>query len=904
MNIGHLQNLERAVSAFLVQEKHLTPERIREWIRDFRAMPMCDVTDDEAEDLARRLETRHQVTMAIGSLLVERGYEPWLERARVDFDSYYWNRYRQLLEEKGFSLRVISTLHDDTDRTLGLLEDPGRDGPWRRRGMVVGHVQSGKTANYIGLICKAADAGYRLIVVIAGVHNNLRNQTQKRIDEGLVGHDSARLLTQREERHIGVGRFDARRRPVTFTNSVRDFSKEMATGVGVPLQGLKEPAVFVIKKNSTTLTNLLEWVHEHNAMRGGTHVDAPMLLIDDEADNASINVRYGQKEVSRINGQIRELLQMFSRSCYVGYTATPFANIFIDPDTDDDMRGADLFPRHFIVSLDPPSNYFGADRVFRDEARSVVRHIADNEDVLPISHPKDHNVAALPASLVAAIRCFVIARAIRLHRGHTEEHCSMLVNASRFTSVQSQLKSLIQQVLESVQASVRVNAALPENQALRDPEITALRNVWHDEFEGAGATWAEVQGKLLASVVPVKVVEVNSRSHGTLNYDEYASTGLSVIAIGGYSLSRGLTLEGLMVSYFMRNSMMYDTLMQMGRWFGYRPDYQDLCRVWMPEEAEGWYAHVAESIEMLREELRTMAAAGATPEEFGLKVRAHPDTLIVTARNKMGSGEQIVVSIGLGNQFVETSTLRNDATSLDENRRAARNLARQLAEDGPTLESATAEPFGWLLRNVPVRPVRTFLGAFVNHPLSMVTEPGPVGRYIADREGGELALWDLLIAGLRKSEHTIVDRSLGIPVNCQERGAGSKSDASTLRITNKQRVASRGIERTGLSDADIEEAERLFRESVANQGNERASWNYPDRIYRARRTRPLLMIHLLRVLKPDGTVMHNEPVVAWGISFPPTKRPEQRVEYVVTTTWLREHFRSDADDDDMDGDDV
>ena len=171
--------------------------------------------------------------------------------------------------------------------------------------------------------------------------------------------------------YVGVGRFDHTRRPVTFTNTIRDFNKATATGVGIPLQNLTEPAVFVIKKNSSTLKNLLEWLREHSARGGGESIDEPMLLIDDEADNASINIRHGAGEVSRINGQIRDLLRMFDRSCYVGYTATPFANIFIDPDTDDQMRGEDLFPRSFIVSLDPPSNYFGATTVFIEERRAV-----------------------------------------------------------------------------------------------------------------------------------------------------------------------------------------------------------------------------------------------------------------------------------------------------------------------------------------------------------------------------------------------------------------------------------------------------------------------------------------------------------------------------------------------------
>ncbi|HPF39595.1 MAG TPA: Z1 domain-containing protein [Phycisphaerae bacterium] len=890
------ENLETAVEAFLSKEPNPSPARIRELIEQFRVIDSCSVDNAEAEYLARRFEERHGVTMTIGAVLTEREYEPWLDAAQAEIDPYYWNRYRKLLGDKHFSGQVIAKSDEVTDRILGLMESPDRDGPWDRRGMVVGHVQSGKTANYTGLICKAADAGYKLIVVIAGIHNNLRNQTQLRIDEGFVGRDSARLLSKTSERFVGVGRYDQTRRPVTFTNSVKDFNKQMATGLGIQLQALNEPAVFVIKKNPTTLKNLIDWLREHSAGHNGETVDIPMLLIDDEADNASINIRYGKDEVSRINGRIRELLKLFGRSCYVGYTATPFANIFIDPDTYDAMVGQDLFPRHFVVSLDPPSNYFGPESVFLNSDQAVVRHIDDNEDLLPLRHKIDHVVAALPPSLIDALRAFVLTRAIRLLRGHRTAHCSMLVNASRFTNVQKQLRNEIHSRLTRLQDAVRVHGALPLNQAMRNPEIASLHDIWHREFSDAGHVWAEVLQSLHDSAAPIKVVEINSKSSGTLNYADHSSNGLSVVAVGGFSLSRGLTLEGLNISYFLRNSMMYDTLMQMGRWFGYRPDYADLCRVWMPEEAEGWYSHVAESIEMLRDELRQMEAAGATPEQFGLKVRSHPDTLIVTARNKIGSGEKVVVSIGLGNHFVETAILKREESVLARNLNAARRLASSMENSKTKLSKADKVKTGWLVRGVPVALIKDFLSGFDNHPGALITDPGPIRRYIEDREADELRLWDVLFASLgSETPESVTDNSLGIPIICQSRTAGTKSDATTLRITNKQRVASRGVEKTGLDEAETLRVETQYREEHEKQGMK--SVNYPDRIYRAIRPRPLLIVHLLKVEVGEKNVATLVPVLAWSISFPPTKTEEKRVQYVVNTTWLQENYGDDKDDD-------
>ena len=352
-----ISNLESMVAAALANQQGPTAEQIRELINGLRQLTMFQgITEEDAELLAKRFEERVSITQNLGCVLTERDHQPCLDAARVRIEPYYWNRYQQHLTQEGFPNSVVTTLDEVTARVLGLMQDPSRSGPWDRRGMVVGHMQSGKTANYTGLICKAADAGYKLIVVIAGVHNNLRSQTQRRIDEGFVGRDSARLLSRQDDRFVGVGRFDQTRRPVTFTNTLRDFNKMTATGVGIPLQNLTEPAVFVIKKNSSTLKNLIEWLKEHSSRGGTSSINEPILLIDDEADNASINIRHGAGEVSRINGQLRELLQIFDRSCYVGYTATPFANIFIDPETEDQMRGEDLFFRSFIVSLAPPSN--------------------------------------------------------------------------------------------------------------------------------------------------------------------------------------------------------------------------------------------------------------------------------------------------------------------------------------------------------------------------------------------------------------------------------------------------------------------------------------------------------------------------------------------------------------------
>ena len=899
--MNDLEKLRTMVGALLGTELP-TQEKIREYVNQARLV-CTDVTDEEAEEAVRWFETVHGVTMTDGAALQEAGFEPWLEDARSELDPYYWDRYRKLLVSRNFSRHVLATMDSVTDRILGLLENPAKEGEWDRRGMVMGHVQSGKTANYSGLICKAADAGYRVIIIIAGIHNNLRNQTQRRIDEGLVGFDSTGRLRGMlpQQSLLGVGRFDSRRRPNAFTTSQRDFNQAIADGVRIPLQNLSEPAVFVIKKNSNTLRNLIEWLTAHNARHGTATVREPMLLIDDEADNASINIRHQQDEISRINGQIRELLSLFERSCYVGYTATPFANIFIDPGSEDAMLGHDLFPRDFIVSLDPPDNYFGATDVFIEDPERIVQPVDDHADLLPLKHRIHHQITGLPETLETAIRVFVVARAIRLVRGQEGKHNSMLVNVSRFVPVQSQIRNEIHSLVDRIRSSVRVNGARPPVEALADPEIAALHRAFEDHYaQSCAESWPDVQARLHDSVSAVNVVEVNSRSPGSLDYLEYESTGLNVIAVGGFSLSRGLTLEGLVVSYFLRNSMMYDTLLQMGRWFGYRQGYEDLCRVWMPEEAQSWYTHITESIDELRDELARMQSVNATPREFGLRVRSHPDTLVVTARNKMGSGRRMRVLIGLANSFVETAILRRDPSSLETNRQAAISLAANLRGRGLAPEDGDPLNGGRLVRGASVAAVDGFLMAFRNHEGSVTTQTDPVRRYIRERQADELGRWDIYFPGVtpqRSPPGSLEDSSLGFRLICQRRAAGPRSDDVTLMVTSRQRVSSRGIERTGLTETEVRCAEEEYRRRYPKRRN------YPDWIYREVRTRPLLVVHMLAIGEAGHDLSADRPVVAWSISFPTTRREETRVEYVVNTTWYQEHYGDEDDDETGDDDD-
>lgn len=853
------------------------------------------ISADDAEQVARLLEEKHGISMGLGAIVDEKDFKPWLNDAKINGDlaDFYWARYKQLLLKKGLPKSVIDSTDAVTDKVLDRLGNPRDLSPWSRRGMVVGHVQSGKTANYTGLICKAADAGYRLIVVIAGIHNNLRNQTQARIDEGFIGRDTGRLAhanKAQRQKLIGVGQFDQREFPVSLTNTLRDFNKATATTNTSQIGQYNVPVVLVIKKNSGTLKNLLEWLKEHSVNQGTQMVSQPMLLIDDEADNASINTAYARDEVTRINGQIRELLSLFHRSCYVGYTATPFANIFIDPDTDDDVLRQDLFPRHFIIGLDAPSNYFGAQKVFLDARDQHVRLIDDNEDILPIQHKINHPVDVLPGSLIRAVRAFIVARAIRNARGQQAAHASMLINASRFTDVQGRLLARVADLVGRIRDAVAVDGG-KGIAALRNPEIAALHAIWQTEFvNAAGPDWLLIQARLHEVLAAARVVEVNaSRRSQPLDYNEGGEHGVTVIAIGGFSLSRGLTLEGLTVSYFLRNSMMYDTLMQMGRWFGYRSGYEDLCRVWMPADGVGWYAHIHEAMDDLQDQLKRMELAKATPEQFGLAVRSHPESLIVTAKNKMGTGRELPMKVGLAGKLVETTRIRTDRSQLDSNLKAGHTLASSIKSNRIASQDHSR---GSLFIGVPVDLVSDFLLGFRADAADPLTDPRLMLDYIGARAGNELKEWDVLFASAQKADAIVSDLA-GIEMRAFSRSVGEQDlRHGVLAISGtRRRVGSPGDERVGLSKEQIDVATTTFREGRIRDGKSIPE-TLPPRIFcEIAGRRPLI---ILRFVDPviEGELKARSPgvVLAWSICFPPSEVQGGTVEYIVSTIRMRELF--------------
>lgn len=884
MSYDQVLSLSRAAMA---QRLARSPSEIVDMVREIAALPFLSPrpSDSDIAEIAKQIEREYEVVLGRSYTIQAPGHKPWLLGRAHEINFRYWKRYRNYLIAGGMPETVVNAIGGVTDTIVDLAGDPTIEGTWSRRGLVVGHVQSGKTANYLGVINKAADAGYRVIVLIAGVHNNLRSQTQERVDSGFVGRDSDQILSRQiNAEPVGVGNFDPGFTASAFTSRAHDFSRARADGFGNPLQNSLEPVILVIKKHPSILNNLIDWIRGTSASKGG--LTLPMLVIDDEADNASVDTSKDPSAPKTINRLIRDLLGLSTRNAYIGYTATPFANIFIDPDTDTASLGKDLFPRDFVVGLEAPTNYVGPDSFFGGDSEGLTVPLAETDDWLPLTHKIDWSIEGLDQSLIEAIDCFVLSKAIRSIRGQGNKHHSMLVNVSRFTRVQSAVARSISSHLVELQAAILNRYALPEAAAIKDPYIRSLSTTWRKFYSGGKESWADIQAQLHKAAAGMVVIEVNaSKSSGKLDYRAHAETGLNVIAVGGNSLSRGFTLEGLTISYFLRNTQMYDTLLQMGRWFGYRDGYKDLCRLFLTPEAEDWYGFITGATEELRDEIRRMELNGLTPMDFGLAVRSHPGTLIVTARNKMQNTAQIVREVSLSAKMVETSVIIAAEAGRVRNIEAVKQVIGAILAEGrrPDALGGGLLP-SHLFREVGSELVLDFISSFGTHPGQLEMQRVPLIEFI---RGREFESWDVVIASNSKYENS--PEKLGpLEVGLQDRtvkaGRTEKSERALLVSGSSRRVASRGLERAGLSEDQISDVMARFAGVTKN---------IPDHAYRSVRTRPLLMLHLIQA-QGDDTRVH----AAYGLSFPGLSEGEQEklVLYTANVVAYRELFGSSEDE--------
>lgn len=865
------------------------------------AIEMARVPGEIREQVRVRYEEETALPIRRANVLSGTGGpRPWFQQWDPS-TGYYWLRQRAyLVDRSGWNQADVGSLDDATDRILSHLEDPRPQGPGQFdvRGLVMGYVQSGKTANFCALAAKAADAGYKLVIILSGVHNSLRLQTQRRINRALGLDPTGVPEPEPGWRWIGLttpalhGDF----RPGTIDANV--------------LQG-NEHVLMVCKKNKSVLQRLTRWIENR------APASLPVLIIDDEADQASINTGGNRRPVrdesdlspddldnlehvedeldpSVINGLVRTLVQSFRRVSYIAYTATPFANVLINHLAIDRDVFRDLYPRDFIVALPRPNGYTGAEQLFGREplpgehdgqpGLDIIELVPEHEaDLLtPRGGEVDTYDPVICPSMRTAFLDFVLATAARSQRSGTDIPATMLIHTHHRKPVQNRLGEHLRGFVSEIRQSWRYDRASirPEledrwNRGFR-PVIASVdisRDVSFDTIE-------EHVDRFFRDPVPVLVL--NSDSTDELDYE--ADPNLKAVVVGGNRLSRGLTLEGLLVSFYLRRTECFDTLMQMGRWFGYREQYVDLTRIWTTAELSGWFRDLALAEEELRREITRYERENLTPLDFGPRIRSHP-AMMITAQNKMGSAR--MVSQNYSGYLLQTTAFRlEDRAWLESNLDAAHQLLADIGQ--PNHPSATAAVPVWA--DVPWQTVDAFLSRYRFDPRGS-HEMGAIRQYLqAQARQDELIEWFIAMPGLSSrddqlgTEPALSVRGTAINRIGRTRLRDKPYDIGTLvNPATLGGTPGSGDEEIGLTDPQLAAA----RATVDKVGS------FPDALRRQRNPRQALL--LLYPISPnsrprigtqsrlplfDDPVRDGVTVVGMAMVFPASESAAT-IEYVV-----------------------
>ncbi|WP_125707387.1 Z1 domain-containing protein [Lacticaseibacillus porcinae] len=856
---------------------------VRQMIPLWKCDHESEISDNDVQRVVSFFETKYKVTMHDGTMFEDksRADKKWYFNSISERGSVHWDGYQEYLsEDAGLPDRVIKKIEFASNQIMDVLGDPLSGSPFQRKGLVIGSVQSGKTSNYIALMNKAADAGYRVVIVLTGMIEKLRKQTQTRIDEGFVGADSREItVNSKNTNHtnrIGVG---LKHPDMSLAFSVTSTTQDFKPNVNVRINGLAKGnvVVFTVKKNTSVLRRLHKWLQDKNTSNGGM-IDEPLLLIDDEADNASINTKDPEeKDPTAINQCIRNLLKLFTKYSYVGFTATPFANIFIDPHFDDPETN-DLFPKDFIYLLDQPSNYIGPSEVYQPTGKNhyFVRYNDDMEAILPLKHKKETSFSVLPESLKRAIMLFLLANAVRDLRGQKHKHRSMLIHVSRFIDVQKQVQEVVSDYVRRLQTEVKLYGLNSQENGL----IAKMHKLFTEEYKNSQITvdhckfdatvipeaWEDVKAVLFEAIAPIQVYTVNSSSASQrLNYDDNPQ-GLRIIAVGGLSLARGLTLEGLTTSYFYRNTKMYDTLMQMGRWFGYRDGYADLCRLWTSRESADWYRHISVATEELRREIRKMSRQNRKPIDFGLRVRSAEDTpLIVTARNKMKATDTIRMTRQLNGQTIETPVISSDFQTVDANMRIVvewlKEIEQYRAQDVGTLALPKKPTF----LAVPKKMIMNVVERLNFPQISELSEDSSVVKEIDASNNPLLQTWDVVVATKKISDDN--SRQFGsLTIQPHERSFTVYGSDSNIRLSgNSSRLGTREYGKGGLSEKTAMKIEESIKLNAGlNALGKKNVINENSYFGTGITRRPLLVIYPIKLKKSKN---QNEQVDEIAESF-------------------------------------
>lgn len=790
--------------------------------------------------------------------------ELWLYKIKANIPHPYIDRYKLYLRKEGFANAVIEkSIIPTCEKILSRCVNPRSNSKQKpMRGLVVGDVQSGKTANYLALANMAFDYGYKIVVLLAGTTESLRVQTQKRVDVGIIGANSNTIGD--EIKYFGVGEYNKEHYVVPFTNQDNDFAKFIQKNLNAEISDFKKPVILVVKKNK----NILESVNKQLKSALKDFDSSSILIIDDEADNASISTAPIGQDPTTINRCIREIFNKFPIASYVGFTATPFANIFINP-TDDNEHFLDLFPADFIIQLRAPENYFGGYKVFphedTEEYPRPLRLISEKEnDFLPVIHKKDAEYFALADSLKEAIGSFLINCVVRTNRGHQTKHRSMMINITRYNDVQDRVYDRVLAYVDKLKNIIEQSSYMPVEKFIKNEEMEKLHRLYTTtsfyasvrnglDFDGNETyeklSWDTIQAGLYDEISRFEVVTVNSRN-GKMNskkegkkqrfdYELYGETGARVIAIGGLVLSRGLTLEGLMVSYFSRNAGAYDTLLQMCRWFGYRPKYDDLCRVYISQDNIDSFSAVLAAVDDLKNQFREMEQNRRKPEKFGLMVREKPDTLettlLITARNKLRNSEEIIYQLNYGGVYADTSKLLKDEDINKHNYSVFKDFYNKFQFSDVNGR--------YMVQNVWKHDVASFISKLKIHYCNKKFDVQGLSEYIADSDVFEY--WDVVIA---TGESTLFSNFIGKRKAATRSFRISGDGDKFIRIGGvNNRVLDPGILDSGLAKGKIDEAlDNINAEREKN--GEKAKKYLSATDYLKIRETPVLVIYPIELL--------------------------------------------------------
>lgn len=628
-----------------------------------------------------------------------------------------WPAIRASMDRKGFGVDNIESVDAASTKVVALLDHPKQES-YRTRGLVVGYVQSGKTTNFTAVMAKAADRGYKLFIVLSGIHNTLRRQTQTRLAGDLV--------------HANPGKW------YEVTNDRHDF---VPPGNPKAFFAAKDQhLLMVVKKNATVLRKLRNWLAS-----AGEYLDkCPTLIIDDEADQSTV-------ATTKINPLLFDVLNNFPKVGYIGYTATPFANLLINPSDENDF-----YPRDFIVNLPQPSGYHGTEVLFGrellpgedastlDGGYDMIRTVPDAE--IDELKPRNKKEAAdfhpgTAHSLRRAVEWFWLATAARRVRGGGNPHSTMLIHTTTDTVVHDRFKDPL------LDLRMRMLRDLDDSDGTL---LGRLRTTWEEEtrrvpaedFDETPVAFDALLLHLQDVVRETRVIIDNYRSTDRLDYE---SGPVTAIAVGGNTLSRGLTLEGLISSLFVRAVSAYDTLLQMGRWFGYRNHYGDLPRIWMTDELREWFAHLATVEAEMRQDINRYMNPGVTPLNFAVRLRTHPK-MSITTKAKMTSAVKAAAAYGgllVESRFYDVSPTGGEW--LARNARAGRDLVAAAVRSGVGTPS-TGESA--LFTGVPHDDVLDFLAAYAFHERSSDGDGRRIAEYIRRRvRQGSLGRWSVGIVG-------------------------------------------------------------------------------------------------------------------------------------------------------------